>query len=484
MTRRLGALSLAATLAIAGLGVAATAALAPAASAQVPPATPPTPGSDLAGLNTMASAAGIDVEPLTPGLVGAGNVTTGSLVQASLPYAQTTATTGPMTQAVASPAYPGATAADAGSALETFGPFPPQVANALNDPAVATADYPAQVTTPSSSSYSPPGGSTTGVGASTAQTADGIANATSSLNDTAWGTAAAPLVEVTSAKATSSATVAAGTVQTTAGSVLGGVTIGGLIQIATVTSSATASSNASTGAPQATLQIGAVTVEGHKGYIDQSGVHLDGTTVPDPGLALANQALKQLSAAGVSVTLLSPTNQSTGAQATANSGAIQVTYSNNYLPNPAGVSPLTSAGLVIDLGDSQATADATPLPPIANTPPPAAAAPAGPSTPPPSPSPVSSSTPPGPVTPPSAGSGGTPAVAGTPATPGHYVAASPARVVTLGGDSGRIQPEPVGFLGLPIGVGWLALAIILSVVAAGPLLAYAHWQLLGGRRRP
>jgi hypothetical protein len=42
-------------------------------------------------------------------------------------------------------------------------------------------------------------------------------------------------------------------------------------------------------------------------------------------------------------------------------------------------------------------------------------------------------------------------------------------------------PILAGFLGIPVRVAWVVAAILLSIVAAGPLLAYANWQLLRGR---
>ena len=40
---------------------------------------------------------------------------------------------------------------------------------------------------------------------------------------------------------------------------------------------------------------------------------------------------------------------------------------------------------------------------------------------------------------------------------------------------------PASFLGLPVRVAWVVIAVLLSIVAAGPLLGYANWQLLRGR---
>jgi hypothetical protein len=37
-------------------------------------------------------------------------------------------------------------------------------------------------------------------------------------------------------------------------------------------------------------------------------------------------------------------------------------------------------------------------------------------------------------------------------------------------------------LGAPVKVAWVVIAFLLSLVVSGPLLGYANWQLLRGRR--
>jgi hypothetical protein len=177
-------------------------------------------------------------------------------------------------------------------------------------------------------------------------------------------------------------------------------------------------------------------------------------------LDVANTALTALQQAGISLKLLPAEGQNSGNAGTATSGAIQLLFQDPNIPNLGAVLPQVplplpnSLGLEVDLGGSQASAAATQLP--------------------------GEETGPQPTT----GSSSAPALGGT----GNSVCCgSPGTVPSGPGYTapppgpGPIVAEPASFLGKPIRTAWVIWAFLLSLLAAGPLLAYANWQLLRGR---
>lgn len=472
--RRPAALAVAAGLVV-GLPLAALF-LGPAASAGSGP-----PGSQLAGLNTTATATGIQVAPYTPGIVGAGNVVQGNLVEVAVPYASSAVGTGPSTSGTASPAYPGETAANAGNALQTFDPtLPNSFVALLNDPILAQSTYPPQVHTGASGSYQPPGASLIGVGTASTQSGPAATTATAALSNSSL-LGALSLVQVGSATSDTSATLQAASVATTARTVLGHINIAGLVDISGISSEATASSDGTVGQQTSTLHIGAVTVAGLAASIGPDGISLNQIgLLGQLGLVpIANQALTALQALGLSVTTLAPTRQQDGSSASASSGGLQISFKDAHVPNPQGQLPIgSSVGIDIDLGLSVASANATALPPFTL---PGAVTPPGPvATVPPSTGTPAIGT--------GSGSGAGSAVSlGSPAaavptpqlgSPAPAPSAAPAAPASSG--SGPV-PVLAGFLGIPVRVAWVVAAFVLSIIAAGPLLAYANWQLLRGR---
>jgi hypothetical protein len=442
------------------------------------------PGANLAGINATSNATGVQISPLTPGVVGAGNVSQGNLVEAALPYAASSTSTGPSSSAVASPAYPGDTAAGAGNALGTFAPqFPPALLNLLNYPVVARADYPAQLTTGSSSTYSPPGGPAAGAGTAAASATDSGSAAQATTSDS--GISAA--IEIGSSRTSSNTVLGASSVKATAHSDVSTVTLlGGVVRIAGISSDASASSDGSTGTETSGLTIASVTVAGQAASIGPKGITVNSAgqgslLVPD-----ANSALAALQQAGISVRTVAPVSSTDGASATVTSGAVQITFLDDNLPNPNGAIPVSSVGLDVYLGLSSATADATALPPFTNV-----VSPAVPS--------GSGSTPASVSTGGSASVLAAPAVAATSgpvlATPtagvGQTSAAAPslgsttpttAAAAAAGGAPSPATVPAATLFGAPLKVAWVVIAFLLSLVAAGPLLGYANWQLLRGRK--
>jgi hypothetical protein len=471
-----------------------------------------TPGANLAGLSSSATATALRVQPLTPGFVGAGNVALGNLIEADIPYASSTSSTGPTNAGTATPVYPGPIASDLGTVFETFAPIPPTFVNLLNDPVLARSTYPAQATTKSSSSYAPPTGAAAGVGTASTTSTDSGTTATAAVNDTSvLGTGSTtlsipvvggllsgllqqlhlsgPLLDVASSTATTESSVGASSLTATARTDVGRISLlFGAIQIAGIDSAASATSNGTTASQTNSLKMASVTVLGHAASIGPDGLSIDGASQGGPLAGLLNQILVALQQAGLTVNTVAPTEQVQGNAASVTSGALHIGFIDPNLPNPNGISPLHTVGLNLDLGQAEASSNATAVPPFAPLPGTAVR-----------PSPTAQSTG-------GASSISTPGSAGVSGTPASYVPGTPGQVQTVGGtpassgsgpstaglpNTGASNPsssgpstgalKPLGFMGLPVKVSWVVLAFLLSLVGAGPLLAYANWQLLRGR---
>lgn len=471
--RRVG-FSLAALGVMAGLPALAFA-LAPSPAAHADD----TPGANLAGLNATSSAYGVQVAPLIPGVVPAGNVTQGSFVEADIPYATATTATGPSSSSLGSPAYPGDTAAGAGNALGTFAPqFPPALLNALNDPVLARADYPAQVSVGSSSTYAPPGLSGTGIGTASADASPSGSDAKSATSSTSLATA----LTVASSTVSSATELTASTVAAAAHTEIGSIDImSGMVHIAGLTSDATASSDGNLGQPTSDFKLGAVTVAGTPASIGPNGITVGPSSQGGVLAPTANQILAALKQAGISVHTIVPVTTVDGASATVSSGALVINFQDPNIPNPNGQVPVSSVGINLNLGLSQASANATALPPFASFPSDVFGTPAA--------SPASSGPGGNGSTDLSGGalpvSSGGQAVTAAPSQGGPSTAtpASGQPSGSAGSSGGPLVPiPPTNLLGAPIKVAWVVIAFLLSLVVAGPLLGYANWQLLRGRK--
>lgn len=424
-----------------------------------------TPGANLGGLNATSYGTAIQFEPLVKGLVPAGNLATGDFFQISVPYAASSSQTGPSSSATATPVYPGPVAASLSGGLTTLG-FPPSLAKLFTDPVLAQAAYPPQPGMGASGHYSPPGGSTSGVGTASASAAVGGSKAQSILTDTPL---AGGLVTIGTASNNSSTTVGASSVSDVAHADLTHISIlHGLVDIASISSDSTASSDGKTGTENSTLKIGAVTVAGQPAYIGPDGLHLAKTSNGLENLTgVLNQVLTALQQAGLSITTVNPSSTGQGPQASVDSGVVQIQFIDPNIPSPQGDVPITSAGVEIDLGLTHADAQATALPPI----------------PPFNPSLGSSS--PSNLSPSSAGTGGTGGGSSSVINTNNYggSGAQPATAqLPSGGNGSQVVTQPASFIGIPTRLAWVVIAVILSIVASGPLLGYANWQLLRGRK--
>lgn len=422
------------------------------------------PGANLAGLNADAEATAMQFIPLARGLVPAGNLATGDFFQISVPYASASSQTGPASNAIAAPVYPGPVAASLPGALQTEG-FPASLAELTADPVLAESSYPPEPGQGASATYSPPGGSTTGAGTASSSSADSgsIADAATSTTRLAGGQ-----VVVGSSTTHSSTTIAASSVADSAETHITHVTmLGGLVDIASITSQSSTSSNGTTGTESSTLQVGAVTVAGQPAYIGPNGLQLAKTANNLLGAVSAfNSALTALQQAGLSITTIAPSSSVDGAAASVESGAVQIKFSDPNVPNPQGQVPVSLIGAEIDLGLTDADAQATQLPAIGTLP-------AQPTTPALiSPAPAASSP----------ASGGVQSITRTNSTSSD-TGLSPATSVGRSSNTGpQVAAQPASFIGMPTRLAWIVIAVILSIVACGPLLGYANWQLLRGRK--
>jgi hypothetical protein len=478
--------------------------LAPAA-ASVPFTAKAEPASKLAGFNSGSTGAGIQIEVELPGIAPLGDATKGNFIQVQAPYAVSSTETGPSISGTASPAWPGPVAANAGNDLATFSPSIPQaLVNALNYPIVARSVYPDQVHVHTSGSYTPPGGAQSGIGTASSHSSLGGNRSTAVLNDTsplgslpkssplirtlsglhglhlghllASGGSAAhaggtSIVSVGSATTTTAAKLLAGSVVTTARTEISNIVVAGLIKIHSITTVARASTDGKHGHQHTHSRIGSTTVAGLAATIGPKGIKLQKKNLPLPGnpIGVVNNLLGQLQKQGLMVRLIQPRHKVHGSHAQASSGGVQVRYLNKHVPNLQGILPQlpipapNAFGLDANFGISQVSANATPLPHIT---------PIHTKAPKPAKSPTTNTVPP--AGPPS-GSGFTGGDGGLPSGD-----------VTTGTGGPQVTPVVAKqasetLLGVPVKVAWVILALVLSVMLAAPLLAYANWQLLRGR---
>lgn len=428
------------------------------------------PAANLAGLNVNAYATAMQFIPLVKGLVPAGNLSTGDFFQISMPYSSSSSQTGPASSATATPAYPGPVATRLPGALQTLG-FPAALATLTADPVITQAAYPPAPGDGASGTYAPPAGSVSGVGTSQANAAEGGASSSSNSSETSFDNGQ---IKLGSSHTDTSTTIAASAVSDLAHADISHVSILGLVDIASISSDATASSDGHQGTQTSALKVGSVTVANQPAYIGPDGLHLAGT-VNNLGLTdLFNSALSALQQAGISIKTIAPNSTVDGTAASVDSGAVQIGFIDPNIPSPQGDVPVSSVGTDVDLGLTHADAQATVYPPL---PPITPFAPA-------------------PVVP--------PANTGTVAPPTTLVPASTAAtqtvIQTTTNDTGNTSPvtqapvayapvqnrpsgiQPASFVGMPTRMAWVVLSILISIVASGPLLGYANWQLLRGRK--
>lgn len=438
--------------------------------------------SGLAGYNLGTTSAAIELDVNSPGLLPTGDAATGNIFSVDLPFTRTNVSSGPNIDALGSPLYPGDAAAHLGTAIETFGgPAVP------NEPVLSEAQYPPSATNKTDESFSTPAvqNATFSMGAASSNSHASTtgANVDATLGEVGIGPAiasAANVVHIVSAKVTNTEQIGDSSVSSNATSTVTGIDIAGVIQIASVTGTAGGASDGNNGTPSASLNIGKVTVAGQSAYIDQDGIHLVSQGGGGGLISAANTLLQNLTAQGLSVHTIAPTETTNGAQTANNSGALVITLSGNT-PTVPGIAPLApglpgtpgqpSVPFVINilLGGATASATATPFPSFPTTPslslPSLTGADNG----------IGSSTGTGTV---SSGTGGV-GLGGTPSLAPTTQTIQP----TGPGASYSGAKAVLARVGKSIPVSLVVLVFVLAIMSSGGLLGYARWQLIDGRRR-
>jgi hypothetical protein len=440
----------------------------------------------LAGYNLGATSAALEFDLNSPGLLPVGDATTGNVFSVDLPFTRSSVSSGPSIDALGSPLYPGDAAAHLGTAAVTFG-APPQF-SVLNDPVLSEAQYPPTPSNKTDEHFSTPAISN-GAFSEAAVSSNSHAAATGADVDATVGeisagpaiASAASLVHIVGSKVTNSVQLGGSSVSSTATSTVTGIDIAGVIQIASVTGSAGGSSDGSSGTPSASLNIGKVSVGGQGAYIDQDGIHLVGQSGGGPLISAANTLLQNLTAQGLSVHTVAPTETTNGAATSNNSGALVVSMSGTT-PTVPGLPPVApglpgtpgqpSVPYVVNIliGSAIASANATPFPTFPTVPTSSdfGSLPSGGGS-----IPSSGST--GTV---SSGTGGV-ALAGTPASPAPT---TQTLQPTGPGASAAGAKAALARVGKSVPVSLAVVVFILAIMSSGALLGYARWQLIDGRR--
>jgi len=454
-----------------------------AAAALVGMAVPAAPasaqGPGLAGYSADSLAAATHIELDSPGLFPVGDPRVGEIFELDLPFSRVTVSSGPVVDALATPFYPGDTAAHLGSAVAEFGgPDLP------NDPAVAEAQYPpapGHGTSASLQGSPPPAGVFTVTGGDGESTAGpSAATATSEVGGFSIAAPAGPPLLSVGSSSTTERSGYGDLATSTAATTVNSIEIAGLVHIGGIAGQAAASSDGTRGSPRASLRIGSVTVGGQSAWIDQDGVHVAGRGAGSGAVGSATSALNRaLAADGITVTAVAPRLWSGGGAASASAGGVLITITRTVPatgvpgvpalelpgapPIPLGTPPVP-ARITVALGDASAAVDATT---VALVPTGASLADQGPSA-------VGGFVLAGAAQRAGAGAGASPgSVVGAITGPGTEAAAGDAPAAARAGLPGS-RPVPVGLI---------ALAVLAALVLAAPLLGYARWQLLGGRRR-
>ncbi|MDE3087053.1 MAG: hypothetical protein KGJ77_09845 [Acidobacteriota bacterium] len=319
------------------LASAAAAGLAPAAHADSGGAggTGGT-GSEVVGETVTAAAYPVQFGFDIPGLIPLPNQ---NIVEADVPFARTSVSSGPTVDSRAAPYYPGDILASLGGLESEF--LPPQLPN-TPWPFMADAQYPSTASAPPSSTFgpTPPPGlpvspmALSGVAHASQGGGDAAGTVTDLVVGPGMGTGGAPMLEVASEQATDTVTIGTATVQAAAGSVLKTIEIAGMVDISELTSNARSSSDGTTGSPQASVHLGQVTVDGQQAYIDNQGVHVVGNGSPNSGVPTVAQVQSSLNATlaqdGVTIRLVDPQQTVSGAEGAANTGGLVVSISHAF----------------------------------------------------------------------------------------------------------------------------------------------------------
>jgi hypothetical protein len=294
------------------------------------------PGSGLGGFKADSEASGVDLL-----------YNDGSEVNVTVPDAESSYATG-VGHALAADLYPGPVAGNPGATIKQF--LGANLPASIIDPLSTLQDnYKAEAYSggPNDSSF-PAGGP--------AQALSDIAHA-----DDAGSKAVGTLVNAgLNVSATATTTLGVSSVTSTALSSVSDLTLAGLIHIGKVTSTATASSDGTTGKGSALTVISGLTVAGQSISVNASGISVGPAKVPLDAASLVNTALKSL---GITMKV-SPTDRVVnGAQVVEHAPALTIFFN---LPSNGG----NTFTLILGGAAAEANASAAYVaPPLGSTPP-------------------------------------------------------------------------------------------------------------------
>jgi hypothetical protein len=425
-------------------------------------AAPGAHATGVAGYGMSALAVGVRYQLNSPGFLPVGDPAEGNIMEVDVPISRTGVSQGPLMNAIASPLYPGDTAAHLGTAVATFSPQAPHIDNY---PVVAEANYPP---TPDKGANAAFGSG--GIGEGTAELTAAHAKVVArTIEQSVEG-----VIGIGASVTRNDITIADDKVRSTASSATGPINIADLITIDGVIGTAEANSDGSKATPAGHLEIGKVTVAGQAAYIDGEGVHVATTPGVGAGVVAGLQQLVNATLAtdGIKVRTLLPQATIDGASGTATSGALAISLERTIpalgvpgvpaLELPTGQvvalgTPDLPTHIDILIGEARATAAATSLSLDVDLAP--------------APDLIDNTQ-----------------ISGNDFTsvtgPGaSFVGAITNPPLSQAGaaDLGLIPAENVRGKGIPI--GWVIVGIFGAFVFSGPLLGYARWQLLEGRHR-
>jgi hypothetical protein len=255
--------------------------------------------------------------------------------EGEVPEANATLSTGPVGAGLATVAWPGPLAANAGTLLLVVNPSTPPQATMLNDPVRAEAHT--GQNPPTATYDTVPGTHLTAT--AKADRVDALATVQNATGDP--GTFGPSNVH-------STAVNQGGNGKATASSLVEDISLaGGAVRIGSVASAAEATTDGVKGAGTASTTVTGLTIAGQSASIDEQGLHIGSTG--QPANAIANQIVDQtLSQAGIKIVLSAPTRDVDGATATMTAGSLVVSWK-------------TSGSIVtVVLGGARASATASP----------------------------------------------------------------------------------------------------------------------------
>ena len=413
-------------------------------------------------------------------------------------YASTTDNFGPSGSATASSLYPGQVVANAGPELALLvpgAPLPP----APVWPVQATSKYPQA---PNSGSTDQPGvnmdaTSTTNGNTATATLGDDASTAGSNGGDPTQQAASSSgnplagssvIIGIGNMSATSSSAAPSTSANAQASATDAGISIlGGFITIGSVTSTATAASDGTTGKVTGTTQVQNMDIAGEQVSVDANGISAAGQSTPTPlPISTLNTDLSQL---GISIALTNPTDTVNGPSAARTLDGLKISIDLKTLDSPlnmlSGLLPasLTSQlpvalpndqQLTLDLATLQVSSTASPSFDAGNS---GSAGGAGSASNSSTPSAVSSSD--------IAGNSGTAGITGTSGTGGSFSGgtsgASPSGSTSTSANPTSTASTPTSSVIAPAfkGVG-AALVLLGLLAAAGLAYAYKRAEDAGG----